>query len=42
MLITNNNDLEHPEMREASVRSLTSIVGCCGGKQVVDIIVEGV
>lgn len=41
MLIGNNADLEHPELREASVRSLTSIVGCCG-MQIVDLIVGGV
>lgn len=41
MLIGSSDDLEHPELREASVRSLTSIVGCCG-RQVVDIILEGV
>lgn len=41
LLINNKMDLDHPELREASVRSLTSIVACCGG-QVVDIIVEGV
>ncbi len=41
MLINDSSDLSHPELREAAVRSLTSLVGCCG-REAVDLIVKGV
>lgn len=41
MLILTNSDLDLPDLRESSVRALTTFVGCCG-RSVADKVIEGV
>lgn len=41
ILILTKDDVDFPELRESSVKTLTTVVACCG-RQVVDKVTEGV